>query len=164
VSYFALRRGSNRLRIKLLPTIATGVSSLLKRGLTGTCISVEPFHLFRYMDEQAFRFNSRKVSDGTRFARQRDWTAPHVQAFDRQGLAATAALIRPRQGWGGRGKLRSVEHHEKPYKPDLSPFDRFREFARRIIAVPKSEIDREGAEYQRQKLQRRKTIPRKGDR
>jgi transposase-like protein len=42
--------------------------SLLKRGLKGTYISVEPFHLFRYVDEQAFRFNSRKVSDGPRFA------------------------------------------------------------------------------------------------
>jgi transposase-like protein len=31
--------------------------SLLKRGLKGTYISVEPFHLFRYLDEQAFRFN-----------------------------------------------------------------------------------------------------------
>ena len=34
--------------------------SLLKRGLTGTYISVEPFHLFRYIDEQAFRYNNRK--------------------------------------------------------------------------------------------------------
>jgi hypothetical protein len=33
--------------------------SLLKRGLHGTYISVEPFHLFRYLDEQAFRYNSR---------------------------------------------------------------------------------------------------------
>jgi ISXO2 transposase-like protein len=40
--------------------------SLLKRGLKGTYVSVEPFHLFRYADEQALRFNSRKVSDGTR--------------------------------------------------------------------------------------------------
>jgi len=31
----------------------------LKRGLNGTYISVEPFHLFRYLDEQAFRFNNR---------------------------------------------------------------------------------------------------------
>lgn len=30
--------------------------SLLKRGLHGTYISVELFHLFRYVDEQAFRF------------------------------------------------------------------------------------------------------------
>lgn len=34
--------------------------SLLKRALKGTYVSVEPFHLFRYVDEQAFRFNARK--------------------------------------------------------------------------------------------------------
>jgi transposase-like protein len=42
--------------------------SLLKRGLHGTYISVEPFHLFRYVDEQAFRFNNRKdMTDSDRF-------------------------------------------------------------------------------------------------
>jgi transposase-like protein len=42
--------------------------SLLKRGLHGTYISVEPFHLFRYIDEQAFRFNHRKdMNDSDRF-------------------------------------------------------------------------------------------------
>ena len=38
--------------------------SLLKRGLKGTYVSVEPFHLHRYLDEQAFRFNERKNDDG----------------------------------------------------------------------------------------------------
>ena len=42
--------------------------SLLKRALKGTYVSVEPFHLFRYLDEQAFRFNKRKGSDAMRFA------------------------------------------------------------------------------------------------
>lgn len=43
--------------------------SLLKRGLHGTYVSVEPFHLFRYLDEQMFRFNNRKdLNDGQRFA------------------------------------------------------------------------------------------------
>src|SRR6266478_4302364 len=42
--------------------------SLLKRGLKGTYVSVEPFHLFRYLDEQAFRYNNRKgMNDGQRF-------------------------------------------------------------------------------------------------
>lgn len=41
--------------------------SLLKRGLKGTYVSVEPFHLFRYLDEQAFRFNARKDNDQGRF-------------------------------------------------------------------------------------------------
>ena len=37
--------------------------SLLKRGLSGTYISVEPVHLFRYLDEQTFRYNNRTTSD-----------------------------------------------------------------------------------------------------
>jgi transposase-like protein len=42
--------------------------SLLKRAIKGTYVSVEPFHLFRYLDEQAFRFNNRSGSDAARFA------------------------------------------------------------------------------------------------
>ena len=53
--------------------------SLLKRGLKGTYVSVEPFHLFRYVDEQVFRYNNRatkesKVTDGDRF----DMVLSHV--------------------------------------------------------------------------------------
>lgn len=42
--------------------------ALFKRMLKGTYISVEPFHLGRYVDEQTFRFNARKGTDGDRFA------------------------------------------------------------------------------------------------
>jgi transposase-like protein len=42
--------------------------SCLKRGLTGTYIAVEPFHLFRYVDEQAFRFNNRKDASGRKLS------------------------------------------------------------------------------------------------
>jgi hypothetical protein len=46
--------------------------SLLKRGINGTYVSVEPFHLFRYIDEQAWRYNNRgtrwnKITDAERF-------------------------------------------------------------------------------------------------
>ena len=41
--------------------------SLLKRALNGTYVSVEPFHLFRYLDEQAYRYNQRKMTNGERF-------------------------------------------------------------------------------------------------
>src|SRR5712671_4441986 len=41
--------------------------SLLKRALKGTYVSVEPFHLFRYLDEQMYRFNNRKITDFQRF-------------------------------------------------------------------------------------------------
>ena len=43
--------------------------SLLKRTLRGTYVSVEPFHLGRYVSEQAFRFNERKDSDYGRFTK-----------------------------------------------------------------------------------------------
>jgi len=37
--------------------------SLVKRGLKGTYISVEPFHLFRYLDEQVYCYNNRATKD-----------------------------------------------------------------------------------------------------
>jgi transposase-like protein len=40
--------------------------SLLKRGLSGTYVSVEPFHLFRYLDEQVFRYNNRATQKNPR--------------------------------------------------------------------------------------------------
>jgi transposase-like protein len=43
--------------------------SLLKRAIKGTYVSVEPFHLFRYLDEQTFRFNTRKGTDADRFVK-----------------------------------------------------------------------------------------------
>jgi len=48
--------------------------SLLKRGLRGTYVAVEPYHLERYVDEQVFRYNNRgskefPVSDFSRFTR-----------------------------------------------------------------------------------------------
>jgi transposase-like protein len=42
--------------------------SLLKRGLNGTYVSAEPFHLFRYVDEQVFRYNHRKGADGSKIS------------------------------------------------------------------------------------------------
>jgi hypothetical protein len=40
---------------------------LLKRTIKGTYVNVEPFHLFRYLDEQSFRFNEREDTDRGRF-------------------------------------------------------------------------------------------------
>ena len=56
--------------------------SLLKRGLRGTYVSVEPFHLDAYVTEQVFRFNNRAtkdnpLNDADRFALAHDlrWAA-----------------------------------------------------------------------------------------
>jgi transposase-like protein len=61
--------------------------SLLKRSLGGTYISVEPFHLFRYLDEQAFRFNNRAkrdepVDDSMRFQRVMSMLSGKRLTFD----------------------------------------------------------------------------------
>jgi hypothetical protein len=42
--------------------------SLLKRMIKGAYVSIEPFHLFRYLDEEAYRFNNREDTDAGRFA------------------------------------------------------------------------------------------------
>jgi transposase-like protein len=57
--------------------------SLLKRGLHGTYISVEPFHLARYIDEQAFRYNNRKATDSDRFVAVMKQVAGRRLTFDR---------------------------------------------------------------------------------
>lgn len=43
--------------------------SLLKRCIGGTYVAVASFHLDRYLDEQAWRFNNREANDGLRFQR-----------------------------------------------------------------------------------------------
>lgn len=43
--------------------------SLLKRMIHGTYVSIAPFHLFRYLDEETFRFNNRKGNDADRFVK-----------------------------------------------------------------------------------------------
>ena len=55
-------------------TFEEGISTawlhdLLKRAIKGTYVSVEPFHLFRYLDEQSFRYNERKAKDAERFGK-----------------------------------------------------------------------------------------------
>jgi transposase-like protein len=41
--------------------------SLVKRCIKGTYVAVAPWHLFRYLDEETFRFNGRSGNDGDRF-------------------------------------------------------------------------------------------------
>jgi transposase-like protein len=67
--------------------------SLVKRALHGTYVSVEPFHIFRYLDEQTFRFNNRGANDGQRFVRLvkeivgKRLTYDHLTGADRRQYA-----------------------------------------------------------------------------
>jgi transposase-like protein len=72
--------------------------SLLERGLNGTYVSVEPFHLFRYLDEQSFRYNNRAtpnnpLNDADRFIlalsliTEKRLTYKHLTGKDREPRA-----------------------------------------------------------------------------
>lgn len=80
--------------------------SLLKRCIHGTYVSVEPFHLFRYLDEEAFRFNTRKGRDADRFVLAVGSVAGRRLTYRK----LTGKLIRdqdgaPRQGRGQRERM-----------------------------------------------------------
>lgn len=66
--------------------------ALLQRGLSGTYISVEPYHLAAYVDEQAFRFNSRKDTDSTRFLKALAMVRPHASRAS-NSRARTESLL-----------------------------------------------------------------------
>jgi transposase-like protein len=85
--------------------------SLLKRQLHGTYISVEPFHLFRYVDEQAFRFNTRKDEDGVKIGD----AARFAEAMSRiNGHRLTYSQL--------TGKDQSPRHETTGAGPDAMPF------------------------------------------
>src|SRR5260370_23384566 len=119
--------------------------SLLKHGLHGTYISVEPFHVFRYIDEQAFRYNNRNATDAERFA-----------AVMRQivGRRATYKELTGKTGSDGRSDLfpeaprtRETNPHPDGESMKAAPFDstpefqHFKDVMRAVRAVPKKRLD-----------------------
>ncbi len=66
--------------------------SLLKRSLRGTYIAVEPFHLFRYLDEQAFRFNNRGLTDAERFSDVVSQVVGRRLTYDELTAAASGSI------------------------------------------------------------------------
>ncbi len=69
--------------------------SLVKRMIGGTYVSVEPYHLFRYLDEQAYRYNNRKDESGEK-----------LNDFDRFKIAASQ-IVGKRLTWNevtGKGQ------------------------------------------------------------
>ncbi len=77
--------------------------SLVKRGLNGTYVSVEPFHIFRYLDEAAFRYNNRKDGVGEPLKELR----PH--SFGNEPDRGQAPHLEPPHWQGNRtGNMRSL--------------------------------------------------------
>jgi len=67
--------------------------SLLKRSLKGTYVCPSPWHLYRYCEEQQFRFNNRKVTDADRF------DAVLSQVTEKRLTYATLTGKEPAAGW-----------------------------------------------------------------
>ena len=64
--------------------------SLLKRCLKGTYVAVSPWQLFRYLDEETFRYNKRKGNDGDRFSEvMRSVVGKRLQYAELTGRLAT---------------------------------------------------------------------------
>lgn len=83
--------------------------SLLKRGLHGTYVSVEPFHLFRYIDEQAFRYNNRKdMNDGDRFS---------AVVSEIAGKRLTYAQLTGKVGETSEPTVIEIKPVEQPWEP-----------------------------------------------
>ena len=70
--------------------------SLLKRSISGTYVSVEPFHLFRYLDEQGFRYNERKSTDAERFVTAMRQIVGKRLTFDELTGKADKLQLQPR--------------------------------------------------------------------
>lgn len=101
--------------------------SLLKRAIRGTYVSVEPFHLFRYLDEQVFRFNERKDNDASRFMKV-------VRAV----IGPSSHLRRP--NWSEASNMKPSDKAGENER--RTPFQRFEAVTRGIIRVPKAEVDK----------------------
>jgi transposase-like protein len=83
--------------------------ALLKRGLHGTYISVEPFHLFRYIDEQAFRYNNRNdMNDADRFS---------AAVSQITGKRLTYAELTGKVGETPEPTVTEVKPMEQPWEP-----------------------------------------------
>ena len=67
--HLTLELAISQFKLRYTQSVLGYFWSLLKRGLRGTYISVEPFHLDAYVKEQVFRYNNRKDADDfARFA------------------------------------------------------------------------------------------------
>ena len=105
--------------------------SLLKRAIKGTYVSVEPFHLFRYLDEQAFRFNERAATDAVALrARPQGHPrqASHLQCAHRLGVAANVLK---------KASRKNAEVKDVPADDPVGTMDRFTTGLRRVLTARK---------------------------
>jgi len=101
--------------------------SLLKRAIKGTYVSVEPFHLFRYLDEQSFRYNERELTDAQRFVKVLRGVAGKRLTYARvRGVTMNQEPQRDK-----------VEAEEKQRKPKRPPgYRKFQKLLKQVVNAP----------------------------
>ncbi|HMH51481.1 MAG TPA: transposase [Candidatus Acidoferrum sp.] len=109
--------------------------SLLKRALHGAYISVEPFHLHRYVDEQAFRYNERFGKDGDRFLTVLRGivgrSTPNLQGAHRQRDRRRGYDVSDR-GEAPRENREMPEERKLETERGPTPWERFVSLARKV--------------------------------
>jgi hypothetical protein len=129
--------------------------ALLKRGLHGTCVSVEPFHLFRYLDEQAYRCNRKDeagemLTDADRFHLAVRQIVGRRLTFDQ----LTGKLPRPR-----------IARKRRRYEPQASPtgssarryaVGATRQRGTAVLSVPKEAVLKQEAKEARARARKRR--------
>jgi hypothetical protein len=103
-----------------------------------TYVSVEPFHLHLYVDEHAFRYDTRRDArgDGGRF----------LTTLGRS-IGRRITYKKSPAHW----RRRSMDGMRKKRPPPTSEDAQFTDLLRRIVAVPKEEVAKKEAEYQRER-------------
>jgi len=117
--------------------------SLLKRAIKGTYVSVDPFHLSQYVDEQVFRYNLRKGSDGGRLAdARRGIVGKRLTYADLTSMKLTFATTQKEVVAAQATRPKGEPMKKKPEPPVIagSPeeaLERMRALTRRVLATPK---------------------------
>jgi ISXO2-like transposase domain len=111
------------------------VAGVLQRG--GEIRSVQPWHLFRYIDERVFTYNERYLTDLDRF------------------LVVLGTAAGRRLTYKALTGLSDQEAPRRPPESEGSDRARFAHFAKKLVQVPKKEIDEKAEEWKRERDRKR---------
>jgi hypothetical protein len=92
-------------------------------------VSVEPFHLFRYLDEQSFRYNQRHDTDRGRFQRvlgSNKWKAADMESPNLSGGGVMAK----------QQKYKAEEPEKKPTPKKPPGYQNFEKLLKQVVKAP----------------------------
>ena len=113
----------------------------LKRSLKGTYVAAEPYHLKRYIDEQAFRYNNREMNDIQRFVYgMRHIVGRRLTYKNSPGKTAGVPWLKGENA--ERAGAGQDEHRLTSEQFESTPeFRAFKKAMKKILEVSKTELD-----------------------